>query len=662
MDSVFRYSGERLKKSLHRDADMGMAEWMENNIYFSSEEQSPITGSFDMRYSPHLTQLCEYVDDPTVTELWCKWASQSAKSLFGIAACAKKLDTEPAVVIYSQPNKDDIPKLLDVKIDPVLRSMKKVWGKFREYKDVEKIRTKGAIKKVAGGALVIAGSSVKERKTMTSPFIVADEIGEFEKGAILELRERSKSFSNFFPFFLGISTIVHPNDEICTGYDSAITKISYDMYCRSCKTHFIPSFKTVKYLTKKEYAEKNNIEESKIDIGKYKNAVYGTEHIECPSCLNKIFEDERKDIILNKECEWVLHEGEPKGKSVGSVMNSACSFFSPLEVLVENIINAGDNPILLNNVKRGWFSEFHEDEDETYTEASELQKIISEYEECIIPDDTVAVYMGVDTQKDHFWAVIVAYRINKNPSIVFFDRLETFKDVYTLFKKDIYYRNGDTYTGGIMRMAIDMQGYVETEMQFNESSGKDEKVILTNRPQEVLEFVYEFGAIEGQLYDRERIYATRGHEKLHNDMPIQLIDTKVEIGNRREKRRIKMMKMNSISLKLTIMSYINRAIMIANGDSEIPNPEKNVISISKTYAKTYGGELDKTHLFEQLTSEEYGYVEGKKFKTFTRIKKENHALDCVYSCEALAQMDRVEAIDELPARGEDVVDIKTMFV
>ena len=661
MGSVFRYSGERLKKSLHRDRDMGMAEWMEENIYFSSEEQSPITGRFNISYSPHLVQLCEYVDDPFVTELWCKWASQSAKSLFGIAACAKKLDTEPAVVIYSQPNKEDIPKLLDVKIDPVLRSMKKVWDKFKEYKDVEKIRTKGAIKKVAGGALVIAGSSVKERKSITSPFIVADEIGEFEKGSISELRERSKAFSNFFPFFLGISTIVHPEDEVCTGHDNCITKISYDMHCRSCNTHFFPSFKTIKYLTQKEYAEENNIEQRKVDIGKYKNAVYGTEHIECPSCLHKIYEEERRDIILKRECEWTLQEGEVRGKSIGASMNSVCSFFAPLEILVENIINAGDNPSLLDNVKRGWFNEFHEEESEIATEANELSKIASKYEELVVPDDTVAIYMGVDTQKDHFWAAIVAYRVDKNPSIIYASRLETFKDVYELFKSDMCYSDGGMFAGGIMRMSIDMQGYVETEMQFNENSGKEEKVILTNRPQEVLEFVYEFGEAEGQLNERERIYATRGHEKLHNDMPFQLVDTRVEIGVRGEKRRIKMMKMNSISLKLTVMSYMNRAVMIANGDEEIPNPHKNVLSISKTYAETYGGELDKTHLFEQLTSEEYGYVQGKKFKTFTRIKKDNHYLDCVYACEALAQMDRVENLD-IPEREEDQMSISDMFV
>jgi mannose-6-phosphate isomerase-like protein (cupin superfamily) len=132
------------------------------------------------------------LDRPEVEDIFAKWASQSAKSLLLMIAGAYKLDNEPATILYMQPIKDDVPKVLRVKINPILKCIKDLWQKFEDYTATEGIRTKDAIKQLAGGAWVVSGSSVKERKSLSIMMLLLDEMGEFDSGATEEASERLK--------------------------------------------------------------------------------------------------------------------------------------------------------------------------------------------------------------------------------------------------------------------------------------------------------------------------------------------------------------------------------------------------------------------------------------------------------------------------------------
>ena len=338
----------------------------------------------------------------------------------------------------------------------------------------------------------------------------------------------------------------------------------------------------------------------------------------------------------------------------GFAMGSTASWMVTMEAVIDAVYSAGDDPYKLDKLYRNWFNQFYNPSSEIATDAHKLSIIGNTLREGVIPDDTVALYTGVDTQKDHFWQIVIAYRENANPHLVYFHRPDTFKEVYDTYKREWFYEDGIKYQAGIRRMAIDMQGYYEIEDRFNNEKGKEERVITVNRPEEVRQFVYEFAEMEGQLEERERIYATIGVEKIAGDKSFSPVNEQVEIGQRKEKRKMQVMKINTIALKLGVVSYINRAILLAEGE-EVSADYKNIFSINKDAVDNFGGESDKLHIFHQLTSEEYGYhlEKQKKYKTFKRVKKDNHGLDCFVNCEFLARLDRVETM-EVPEKEENI--------
>ena len=121
--TLLRHTGKRLSEAYKREPNVSTEEWAAKNVYFTGTDVSPITGAFQIKYSPHLKKLFSLVDTPKVHKIFAKWASQSAKSLFELIIAGKKLDTEPTNILYMQPIKDDIPKIVDIKIDPLLKCM-----------------------------------------------------------------------------------------------------------------------------------------------------------------------------------------------------------------------------------------------------------------------------------------------------------------------------------------------------------------------------------------------------------------------------------------------------------------------------------------------------------------------------------------------------------
>lgn len=650
---VFRKVGYRTKKTYHREPKLSSQEWAEKNIYFSGTDISPITGQFQLKYSPHLRRLLDLTDVPSVSRLFAKWASQSGKSLFEVIVAAKRLDTDPTNVLMMFPIKDDLPKYLRVKINPVLKCIPKLWRKFEDYTTDEKVRSKDTIKQLAGGSLIISGSSVKDRKSLTVPMLVGDEIAEFDKGAFMEAEERLKSFSKFFPKAIGVSTIVNPEDEICTNHDSCDCLLEWHYICPSCGDHFLAGSKHLKWISRKEYAEDVGIKESEIERHRYINRAMETCHVECNSCGYKITTDEKDDMIMNGGMDWFVVKGEEPATSYGVSMNSLGSYFVPFGQLVEAIIKADGDEIQLDKIYRGWFNEFYEANQENKTTPSDILLLGNGIEEFVVPDDTVAMYMGVDTQKDHFWVEIIAFEYGMKDNTVFAGRVEDFKTIVDFMERTWYKANGNVYHPGIRRMGIDMQGYVEKDSEWNEDAQKMEDVMIVNRPQEVREFVYEFSEYFGRDGDYEKVIATRGHEFLPNDEPFAFTSTPLVANNYKDTRKIKVMKLGTVSLKLTVMQHLHRSISkaVANELDEAYDYDRRLKFINQTIVnKLKDAEVLSSEAYvNQYTSEVYGYPKDKRGnlkdrKSFIQVKKDNHLLDCGAICHALAQLDNISSI------------------
>ena len=626
---MLRYRGARLREAYKREKRQTTLEWFETHIIINNTQVSPITGQFNVKYSPHLKKLMELWDIPKNREFYAKWSAQSAKSFFLVGLSAKRLDTEPANVLYMQPIKDDLPKIIDVKIDPLLKCMPRLWKKFEDYKAAEAIRNKRAIKPVAGGNLIVSGSSVKERKSLTVPMIVYDEAGEFESGTIAESKDRIKTFTKFFPKIFGASTIVHPKDEICTAFNSCQATLEFQYKCPSCSTFFLPSSKTFRYLQEWEFASKRECKIEEINLSEYLEEAKASVHVKCPQCEFKIDNSEKDRMIFNNGMDWVYTKGDSNATSYGLSMNSLGSYFITFETLVEELIKAGDVYERVEKIYRSWFNEFYERQVDEIEE-NDLLLLGNGLEKWVVPEGTIRVYMGVDTQKDHFWWEVKAYGYGKESHSIAHGRAETFGDIERIWEigQDLVSEHGEIFY--IDKLGIDRRGYNEDKVK---------------RTDEVDEWVRKMTRM-WRRGDENRIYATEGEPKLTGDKPFLFRTIKDESDNR-SKIDIKVMKMSNIYLKTAIRTAMSNTIEMKKSEEPEIFEDAPKFYINQTTVDADAKGTTSISYTRQISAEVYDYgtnAQGKidLEKSFINPKQaDNHIFDTSMTCEAFAQKDQI---------------------
>jgi len=335
-----------------------------------------------------------------------------------------------------------------------------------------------------------------------------------------------------------------------------------------------------------------------------------------------------------------------KARTIGFSANSLHSGFVPLHAVAQKLYKISLSSTQEEELEvfyRGWFNEFYHSAEEEQTDAQMVvERCGYDIEPLTVPDDTVAVYLGVDVQKDHFWCMIEAFREGGNSVIVFAERLESYGDVADLMGVELYYEDGELYMPGIRRTGIDLQGYVETDTIFDEKTGQNKTVIVKNVPEETRLFVLEQAELRGIDNDFERIYGIKGVDFLPDESMYRIATQQVKIEAWSQERDFKFIKMGSVAAKLSFMSRLNRTVF---------NHKGGKLQIAQPILDKYQGENDRFHLAHQITSEIYTWdpnapksTKRAKRKTFIKTKKQNHFLDCGAMIECLASIDRVDRL------------------
>ena len=634
---LFKYIGKRLKVSFEREPHRTLEQWCEEEVIFTDLEVSPILGNFKIKYSPHYRKMFALIERNATKTFFAKYASQSGKSLFAVLVAAHRLDTKPATVMYAQPTSDNVSIILQTKINPVLKSIPKLWQKFEDYKDKEKVRTKDAAKKLAGGNFLVVGSGVKARKSQTSPFIVLDEIGEFEQGAVAEFSERVKSFSKFFPKIIGVSTIVHPNDEICTNFNSCSVKIEWHYICPSCKTDFYPDVKYFKYPTLSTYLKEHNLAEDKYILNKYIDYAKDLVHMECPECSFKINTAEKDKMIANGGMDWYIRHEDGSSEplivenlttetSFGADMNSFGSFFITYEDMVETIIKVGDDETRLDKLYRGWFNRFYE---KKHLEKAQDDMLLlgNGVAEWVVPPDTIRIYLTIDNQKDYLFAQVTAIGYGVNPHIMYFGRIETWNQAEELWDACQYLKDEDGNDYMVSKMGIDRRGYNEGQV---------------SRTDEADEFVNYMT----QKWGEDRVYAMEGHPDLTGGKATMVVNHK-DYSNQRRELKIKVIKFSNLYIKNQLFRSIDRAILKAKAETEDDegyNYTAKLFSINQDHIERDMQGVQNDSLTRMLTAEIFDYAKNPKTgkiaeqKSWIAIRKRNDATDT--SCMALTLADQ----------------------
>jgi len=639
----FTYSGRRLKKIYKWEKFKPTKEWVEENVTLSSES-SPIGGKMRLRYTPHLIEMFDDYDRPEVWKQVVMFSSQTAKTSYLFCVTAKTLDTEPAPSQLMIPTSKGIPRYLTKKLNPFLNGIKTLKSKMNDFTSTEKVRERGAEIRVAGGGLSVTGSSRGERKSLSIKYFNADEIAEFEEGAVTEAIERTKSYERFFRKVLLVSTMEDPNDEINRNFNDCEVKKRWELQCPQCKEYYYFGSKELKYKSINEYAKHKNIDESDVKPIEYKTYALEDVYLECPCCSHHITTEERDTQILEKNCRMFTYSGEEKGVTIGYKANALAMYFTRLESIVELLIDAEfslHKLAILDKVYRGYFNEFYEQESKK-VDKNEFLLITNNYPEMIVPNDTVKIYLTIDTQKYGFWYTITAFTYGFNAHAVMKGFIETFDEIEMLMSLRLKDENGKEYL--ISKTAIDRLGIVERTAEV------DAWIQHMMQDLDMGEYLFPTMGFQNDAAGRLWYYTTVAKDVATDE---------------RLKNPIRAIKINNTLVKNELNAMIERSIAKARGDEEAQNYKTRLFFINKTIVQEAEQRIENgeksisTDYERQMTSEEYVYKIDKKSGKVARKKTwekrysniDNHYWDNAVQAVALAMVDNV-SIMQKPKENE----------
>ena len=610
---MIRISGKRTLDTFKWEDFVPTDEWVEKNVYLNSDV-SAITGYMQLKYTPHLREMMKDYDLTTSWKFTAMFSSQCGKTTSMFALIAKALDTDPTNMQLAIPADNGVQDYIIGKVDPFFNGIKSLKRKFDQFTETEKKRTVSARKRVAGGNLFITGSSAKERRSRTVKYLFLDEVSLFPVGAVTEFIGRTKSYEKFFRKVFLVSTIKDAEDEIVRSYNDSECKKEWEIQCPSCSEYFHPTSKHFRYVTEADYKKKFELTEDDFDIDKYKSyAKKQKAFVECPHCSYNISTEEKDSQILSEKCRFNIVDGSNTDGTIGYKANALAMYSTKYETIANLLIDA-ENFEQKSIIYVDYFNEIYSD-GESKVKMDDILLLGNGYYTWEIPDDTVRLYMTIDTQKDHFYWKITAYTFGFVANTVAFGRAETTHDLKMLMFNTYNGKNGRVYR--IDKVAIDRRGIAERTTQVDEF---------------IIEIMEETGEIDF-------IYATQGVGEITGGRMFTINRIKKKLDG--VEYEFKAINISNIMAKNELSNMISRAIANKVEDKEYT---KRLFAINEDIvenAKDRGGKSTIHDYERHMTSEEIRTEKGKQVWEKKNSSVRNDYWDCSVQGVVLAEMELV---------------------
>jgi len=628
-----KYVGKRLKSAYKWIPFVPTVTWAEKNVYLNPDT-SPITGLINFKYSPHLVEVFNDFDKTHVWKQILNFSTQSGKTLAQQIAMAKALDTDPCRMQWAIPVGSKLGEYIEEKIEPFLRGVKSVKKKMEDYISKEKLRDKRTLIRIPGGGCAFTGTSASEKRSRSVRYIFMDEVALFEAGSFVELEGRTKASEKFFRKVMAVSSRKQDGDELDIAYASCETIKEWHTVCKKCNHNWLAGSNDLKWITPKEYREKFNVPDGEIDISKYKQEALKDVYLECPNCSHHIKSHEKDQQILDGKYRFVIIQGNENGKTIGYRANALAMFLTTFETIASMAIEDSmkGNIEGLTQIYIDYFNEFYEREMDT-TSKNDILLLSNGLRGRIVPKDHYRVYMGIDTQKDHFWYTVVVYCYGNKSHTLMYGRAENTGDLEVIM--GLQFDGEDGKKHGIDRVGIDRMGIKERTIE--------------------VDAWVEYLIVHEGLQDF--IYPTMGVSKDSTMRPfVEVeIDKDLTTGERR-KTPLKALKLNNLLLKNELHNSITRNIKKSKGEEEYQDIDTRLFFINQDmvdFAEAQETSLS-TDFERQMTSEIFEHKvdkkTGKVAKEPTWEKKheniDNHYWDCYVICTALALKDHINSVQK----------------
>jgi len=658
--------------------------WFENEIRLLSGK---ILGRYDANYMPHVERIFEEIDKLSTTVITLMTASQTSKTTVGIGTIFKYADTEPSDSLIMFPRESELKKMYENKVKKLLDGCETLQNKIKQTQSEDRKKGKDLLIKVNG--IIINILATNNTKSISTKYNYYDEVVEFPTGKLEEAMERAKSFNESGEKFL-ITSTQHPTkggeDEINFYFNVSELKLQYWAYCPECKEHYYPEPETLVYPSVKEWKENIGIpEDEEVSVYKilseYSAYVAENARLECPHCGHRIDNNTRKRLILDKKFKWVeVEEGtkdenniimswkkvkvpKKKYKTVGFDINTLGVEGYNMGDIAKDLVRAEYSRSKISKMQMiyvGYLNRIYRVNIKK-REPSDILLLTNGLKWGVIPNDTAKTYFIIDTQKDHYWWMIMSVQWHKKFNVVAHGKTYEWDELKRLMFSS--YKNENNEDIYIDRAYIDMRGYQRQEKLDADGEIVETKVNTTERIKELI-IQTNIEARDSGFIKRDEffLWGTMGQPK------IKISDKELAEANKRDEAptgemyavktiedknnpdfTYKVLHISNLAAKTELFEAINNNIdnfkNLAEGKNE--TSVENIYFINEDMRQQgLNNPNPRNEDFEKmLTSEIYDYdvVNGKmkEYKTFIRIRKRNDQLDNSATAVAAASYDNI---------------------
>jgi phage terminase large subunit GpA-like protein len=475
--------------------------------------------------SPHLIKPMEMADNPKVQEIYLMFASQMAKTLFLFIVFAKNAKIDAKSCVWMIPIKDSISTYQQEKVNSLVKESPEIAEVIEETR-IEESRNsdkKGEIRHQGSMTKLIGSKVDMDKKGLSAKIIICDEVDEMAgMSAITPLWERAKTFIKVGAKLLVASTKKKKNGTITQGFNTCEQKNYLGIVCPHCGTLVETHHSQFRITTEKEYKElmeysDEDFTEDKI-FEEYVPYACENAYYACNSCDAPITEEQKNSQILSGNIDWIV-----KGKlidpvTVGFSANSFLSFFVPFKTMARAILKANlekdtaERQNLLEKLWEGYYNEAYEPTAKEVLKKNDILLLCNKLEDRELPDDTYEVYLNIDTQKDHFYWTLTAWRYGSNPHIVDYGRAESFDELDTIRKQMLITTEGEIKDINVV--TVDRMGIKERTKEV------DQWIIRVVEEEGRLDYIYATEGVSGVKPKMSTLYAMGRHPTDSNTIKV----------------------------------------------------------------------------------------------------------------------------------------------
>lgn len=378
--------------------DCSVAEWVESHRILGKGSAEP--GPKRISRTPNLRAVYDWFGDYRVREITCQKPAQCGFTDLIVDLILWICDNDPAPTCLFLADRETARKLMKTRIIPALTAMGKIHDNNNTRK---KDATKFECSLPNGFYLMVSwGSSISQTASMAFKYVFCDEINKpgydvsgDEGNTLGRIRERMETYPD--SKFIKFSTPTTDTGRVTKELEKADVVYDFCVPCPDCGTLQSLSFKNVKW----EGGSKATTEQ-----------IENTARYVCENC-GSLWTTAQKNLAVEKGV-FVPRKEVEKPRHIGLQLHRLTSLFKGgfLENLIDRWNKAQEEgPSEIQNVINSAFGEPWVNR-VTVPDSERrkmLQCCIADYEVGTVPQEAIALVMGIDVQQNGFWFRIRAF-------------------------------------------------------------------------------------------------------------------------------------------------------------------------------------------------------------------------------------------------------------